>query len=202
MIKNGVFHRIILLIIIFLISFFGFVIIDWNDSGLLNLILYIFIVVVLGIFSLIPELNILSEKYVIARKNRFDYRNLMFLVPVIGYLYVADYNTISGKLSSIDYNFFFAFLWFSLMFIRRNNYYSISSKWIRYEGFEGLLSIIKIKFKDITDIIEEDRVIVIKSEENTLEIDLIKIIEIDKDIFIKELSKFKKNCAQQINKLH
>ena len=187
MIKNGILHRLILTIAFFLSSYFYLVYKDKNE-----LELFAIVTLFLVIFILIPELKTLFKRRKIARIKRFDFRNLVFsLIITVPLLLLADYKTISSGITNLDSNFYNAFLWLIIAFLRRDNCYVITDKWIRYRGFDRIKDSTKINFKNIVSIDDYDDIVFIKTNKKIMKIDINKILKVERGIFEDELNKLK-----------
>jgi hypothetical protein len=198
MIKFGILHRLILIFAIFLNSYFYLVYKHKEDLEFSDLIMFALIVIFLVLFVLIPELKKLFKSQKIARIKRFDFRNLIFLIIIIPALLLADWETLNSGLSNLDSNFYIAFLWFTIIFLRRDNYYVITKKWIRFWGFDGFMNSTRINFKDIVEIEDNENIITIKTDRKTLEIDMTKILKVDEEGFNNELNSLKNTVHNKV----
>ena len=190
--RHGILHRLILLIIILIITYLFYGMYDSQSVDLFGKIMFYFCIIFILVFWLPAEIRILFGDVVIARTLRFDKINLLFLLPAGLALLSAIYSSdIDERWNGIDKDYFVSILWITIMFLRRDKYYIISNKIIKYHDIGSE----KIKIKEITEIKETEDEIQILSDKKSINISIDNILSTDRNELINKISELNKKST-------
>lgn len=185
LIKLGILHRLILLIIIFIITYIFFGMYDSQSVDMFGKIMFYFCIIFLLVFWLPTEIRILFGDVIIARTLRFDKTNLLFLLPAgLALISAISSSDIDDRWNGIDRDYFASIMWITIMFLRRDKYYIISNKIIKYHDFRSE----KIKISEITEIKETEDEIQILSDKKSINISIDNILSTDRNVLINKIN--------------
>jgi hypothetical protein len=162
---------------------------DSQSVDMFGKIMFYLCIIFLLVFWLPTEIRILFGDVIIARTLRFDKTNLLFILPAgLALLSAISSSDIDDRWNGIDRNYFASLLWINIMFLRRDKYYMISNKIIKYHDIGSE----KIKIKEITEIKETENEIQILGDKKSINISINNILSTDRNILIDKISELNK----------